>query len=104
MRAAFLSTRKRGAAVMAGIPRADAELTVPARSIPRMERRVLGSIYGSARPDRDFPLILDAYRRGRLPLDRLISHRLALDEVGVGIDAVRSGDATRVVLKLGGDA
>jgi alcohol dehydrogenase len=89
---------------MAGIPRADAELTVPARSIPRMERRVLGSIYGSARPDRDFPLILDAYRRGRLPLDRLISHRLALDEVGVGIDAVRSGDATRVVLKLGGDA
>src|SRR5206468_3317029 len=48
MRAAFLSTRKRGAAVMAGIPRADSELTIPARSIPRMERRVLGSIYGSA--------------------------------------------------------
>ena len=42
MRAAFLSTRKRGAAVLAGIPRADAELTVPALSIPRMERRVLG--------------------------------------------------------------
>ena len=79
--AAFLSTRKRGAAVMAGIPRADAQLLVPARSIPRMERRVLGSIYGSSRPDRDFPLILDAYRRGRLPLDRLISHRLSLDEV-----------------------
>jgi Zn-dependent alcohol dehydrogenase len=104
MRAAFLSTRKRGAAVMAGIPRAEAELTVPARSIPRMERRVLGSIYGSARPDRDFPLILDAYRRGRLPLDRLISHRLTLDQVGDGIDAVRSGDATRVVLDLGGGA
>jgi alcohol dehydrogenase len=85
-------------------PPPDAELTVPARSIPRMERRVLGSIYGSARPDRDFPLILDAYRRGRLPLDRLISHRLTLDEVGVGIDAVRSGDATRVVLGLGGGA
>src|SRR4051795_12036601 len=97
MRAAFLSTRKRGAAVMAGIPRAEAELTVPARSIPRMERRVLGSIYGSARPDRDFPLILDAYRRGRLPLDRLISHRLTLDEVGLGIDAGRSGDAPRGV-------
>jgi Zn-dependent alcohol dehydrogenase len=103
MRAAFLSTRKRGAAVMAGIPRADAEFSVPALSIPRMERRVLGSIYGSARPDRDFPLILDAYRRGRLPLERLISHRLTLDEVGTGVDAVRSGDATRVVIELGGD-
>jgi Zn-dependent alcohol dehydrogenase len=103
MRAAFLSTRKRGAAVMTGIPRADAEFSVPALSIPRMERRVLGSIYGSARPDRDFPLILDAYRRGRLPLERLISHRLTLDEVGTGVDAVRSGDATRVVIELGGD-
>ncbi len=100
MRAAFLSTRKRGAAVMAGIPRADVELTVPALSIPRMERRVLGSIYGSARPDRDFPLILDAYRRGRLPLEQLISHRFDLDDVEEAVDAVRSGDATRVVLRL----
>jgi Zn-dependent alcohol dehydrogenase len=100
MRAAFLSTRKRGAAVMAGIPRADAEFSVPALSIPRMERRVLGSIYGSARPDRDFPLILEAYRRGTLPLDRLISHRLTLDEIENGFDAVRSGEATRVVLDL----
>jgi Zn-dependent alcohol dehydrogenase len=100
MTAAFLSTRKRGAAVLAGIPRADAELRVPALSIPRMERRVLGSIYGSSRPDRDFPLILDLYRRGRLPLDRLITHRLPLAAVGSAVDAVRTGDATRVVLDL----
>jgi Zn-dependent alcohol dehydrogenase len=100
MTAAFLSTRKRGAAVLAGIPRADAELRVPALSIPRMERRVLGSIYGSSRPDRDFPLILDLYRRGRLPLDRLITHRLPLAAIGSAVDAVRTGDATRVVLDL----
>jgi S-(hydroxymethyl)glutathione dehydrogenase / alcohol dehydrogenase len=100
MRAAFLSTRKRGAAVLAGIPRADAELRIPALSIPRMERRVLGSVYGSSRPDRDFPLILDLYRRGRLPLDRLISHHLPLADVGAAVDAVRTGDATRVVLDL----
>ena len=76
IRAAFLSTRPRGATVLLGIPRADAELVLPALSIPRMERRILGSIYGSARPDRDIPLMLEAYRRGRLPLDQLISHRL----------------------------
>ena len=81
MRAAFLSTRPRGATVLLGIPRADAELVLPALSIPRMERRILGSIYGSSRPDRDIPMMLDAYRGGRLPLDRLISHRLELDEV-----------------------
>src|SRR5207248_429366 len=38
-RAAFLSTRARGAAVLLGIPRADAEVTLPALAIPRMERR-----------------------------------------------------------------
>jgi Zn-dependent alcohol dehydrogenase len=100
VQAAFLSTRARGATVMLGIPRADAELTLPALPIPRMERRVLGSIYGSARPDRDFPLILEAYRRGRLPLDRLISHRVPLERVGEAVDAVRSGDAARAVLEL----
>lgn len=100
MLTAFLSTRPRGAAVLIGIPREDAVLSLPALSIPRMERRVLGSLYGSSRPERDFVTILDLYRRGVLPLDRLISHRLPLDEVDRGFDLLRSGEALRVVLDL----
>ena len=102
--AAFLSTRPRGAAVLVGIPRADALVSLPALQIPRSERRVLGSIYGSSRPERDFPKILDLYRRGRLPLDRLISHRLPLDRVEDGFELMRSGAALRVVLELNGGA
>jgi S-(hydroxymethyl)glutathione dehydrogenase / alcohol dehydrogenase len=101
-RAAFLSTRARGAAVLIGIPRADAEVSFPALSIPRLERRVLGSIYGSARPERDFPRILDLYRSGRLPLDRLVSHRLPLARVSEAFQLMRSGDSVRVVLDLNG--
>ena len=101
MLAAFLSTRPRGAAVLIGIPREDAVLSLPALSIPRLERRILGSIYGSSRPERDFPRTLDLYRSGRLPLDSLISHRLPLDEVGRAFELMRSGDALRVVLDLG---
>jgi Zn-dependent alcohol dehydrogenase len=100
MLTAFLSTRARGAAVLIGIPRADAVLELPALSIPRLERRVLGSLYGSSRPERDFVQILDLYRRGVLPLDRLISHRLTLDEVGRGFELLRGGGALRVVLDL----
>ncbi len=100
IRAAFLSTRARGATVLLGIPRADAELVLPALTFPRMERRVLGSVYGSARPDRDVPLILDAYRRGQLPLERLISHRLPLADVEAAVNLVRSGEALRPVLQL----
>lgn len=101
MLAAFLSTRAHGAAVLIGIPRADAVLSLPAATIPRMERRVLGSIYGSSKPERDFPLTLELYRSGRLPLDRLVSHRLPLDDVERGFELMHSGDALRVVLDLG---
>ena len=100
MLAAFLSTRKRGAAVLIGIPRADAVLSLPATTIPRMERRVLGSIYGSSKPERDFPETLALYRAGRLPLDRLVSHRLPLEEAERGFELMQSGDAVRVVLEL----
>ncbi len=100
MLAAFLSTRPHGAAVLIGIPRADAVLPLPALTIPRMERRVLGSIYGSSRPERDFALTLDLYRRGRLPLDKLVTHRLPLEKVGPAFELMRNGEAIRVVLDL----
>jgi len=100
MLAAFLSTRPHGAAVLIGIPSEEAVLSLPALSIPRLERRVLGSIYGSSRPERDFALTLDLYRRGRLPLDRLISHSLPLEDVRRAFELMRSGEALRVVLDL----
>jgi Zn-dependent alcohol dehydrogenase len=103
-RAAFLSTRARGAAVLIGIPAPDAEIALPALSIPRMERRVLGSVYGSARPERDFPALLALYRRGRLPLDRLVAARMPLDAVQDAFGLMRSGSTGRVVLDLDGAA
>jgi alcohol dehydrogenase len=98
MQAAVLSTRKRGTAVLIGIPREDVVLTVPAKTIPRMERRIIGSIYGSAYPEHDFLTTLNVYRSGRLPLEKLITHRLPLDEVNQGLELMLSGAATRVVL------
>jgi Zn-dependent alcohol dehydrogenase len=103
-RAAFLATRARGAAVLIGIPAADAELSLPALTIPRMERRVLGSVYGSARPERDFPALLALYRRGRLPLDRLVGARLPLDAIDDAFARLRDGSPGRVVLDLAGGA
>lgn len=100
MLAAYLSARPRGAAVLIGISPADAVLPIPASTVPRSERRILGSIYGSSRPERDFPATLALYRAGRLPLDRLVSHRLSLDEIEHAFELMQSGDALRVVLDL----
>jgi alcohol dehydrogenase len=99
METAFLSTRVRGAAILVGIPRADAVLSLPATTIPRMERRVLGSIYGSSKPERDFPHVLSLYRSGRLPLERLVTHRLPLEDAARGFELMHSGEAVRVVLE-----
>jgi S-(hydroxymethyl)glutathione dehydrogenase / alcohol dehydrogenase len=100
MLAAFLSCRPRGAAVLIGISRADAVLPLPAIEIPRSERRIMGSAYGSVRPERDFPRILQLYAEGRLPLDRLISHRMPLSETAAALELVRSGTAVRAVLDM----
>ena len=100
MLAAFLACRVRGAAVLIGISRSDAVLPLPAIEIPRSERRLMGSAYGSVRPERDFPRILELYAEGRLPLDRLITHRKPLAETGSAVEAVRTGAAVRAVLEL----
>jgi Zn-dependent alcohol dehydrogenase len=99
MLAAFLSCRKRGAAVLIGISRSDAVLPLPAIEIPRSERRVMGSAYGSVRPERDFPNILRLHAEGRLPLERLVSHRLPLSRTGEALELVRTGQAVRAVLQ-----
>ena len=100
MLAAFLSCRPRGAAVLIGISRADAVLPLPAIEIPRSERRIMGSAYGSVRPERDFPRILQLNAEGRLPLDRLITHRMPLAETAAALELVRTGTAVRPVLQL----
>ena len=77
--------------MLIGIPAADAVCLSPPRPV-RMERRVLGSLYGSARPERDFPALLELYMQGRLPLDRLISAQLPLDAVESAFDSLRAGE------------
>ena len=100
MLAAFLSTRPRGAAVLIGISRADAVLSLTTIQIPRAERRILGSAYGSVSPHRDFPAILALHAEGRLPLERLITHRLPLAGASEALELVRGGIPVRAVLDL----
>ena len=98
--ACYLSTRVRGAAVLIGIPRADAIVSFPALALPRMERRILGSIYGSSYPPEMFPQLLELHRQGRLPLEKLISHRLPLDRANEAFELMHQGASRRVMLDV----
>jgi alcohol dehydrogenase len=50
---------------------------------------------GSGIPSRDIARYVAAYREGRLPVDRLLTHTLPLDEINEGFDRLASGEAVR---------
>ena len=82
----------------------------PARRRDRDVARALDSPDGTASARLDLRLVAPRARLrarrsrctapGRLPLDRLVSHHLPLDEVERGFELMRSGEALRVVLDL----
>jgi S-(hydroxymethyl)glutathione dehydrogenase / alcohol dehydrogenase len=49
----------------------------------------------------DFPLLLDLWRTGRLPLDRLITGRITLDEVNMAFDDLARWSGIRSVIVNG---
>jgi S-(hydroxymethyl)glutathione dehydrogenase / alcohol dehydrogenase len=59
------------------------------------EKNLLGCFLGSARIGVDIPRLLDLYADGRLALDELVSHRLALDELPEAFDRLRAGECLR---------
>jgi S-(hydroxymethyl)glutathione dehydrogenase/alcohol dehydrogenase len=64
-------------------------------------RRILGSNYGFAEPAIDFPRYAGWALEGRLPVDRLIDRRIALDDLEDAFAAMRRGEYTRQVIEFG---
>ncbi len=98
---AYRITRRGGTTVTAGLSSPQAMFSVPHVGIVAEERTIKGSYLGGADPARDIPRYIEWYRAGRLPVDRLISHRLALDEINAGFDRLASGEAVRQVVLFG---
>ncbi len=61
-------------------------------------RRIIGSNYGAAVAAVDFPRYADLFLAGRLPIDRLVSHRIGLEDVEPAFDAMRRGEGLRQVI------
>ena len=65
------------------------------------ERTLKGSYIGTCVPVRDLPRYVSLYRQGRLPVNRLMSGRLALEEINAGFDRMADGKAVRASPGLG---
>lgn len=64
-------------------------------------RRIIGSNYGSADPAADFPRYAALHLAGRLPADRLVTSRIALDGVEDAFAAMRRGEGVRALIVPG---
>ena len=65
-----------------------------------MEKTLMGSMYGSVRPNLDFPMLVEQYMGRRLQLDQLISRTYRLEEINEGFDRLHEGKAVRQVVML----
>jgi Zn-dependent alcohol dehydrogenase len=95
---AYAATRRGGTTVTVGLPDPSQNLTIQAVSLVAEERTLKGSYLGSSVPARDIPLFIGRYLAGRLPVDRLLTHRLDMDQLNEGFDRLASGEAVRQVL------
>lgn len=93
-------TGRGGTTITAGLPPPDASMAVPLVNLVAEERTIKGSYVGSSVPSRDVPGYIALYQQGRLPVDRLLSGTLGLDEINEGFDRLREGKAIRQVVLL----
>ena len=100
LEAAWKMTRRGGTTVTAGLPPPDATLPVNIVGLVGEERTRKGSYIGTCVPSRDLPRYVALFREGRLPVDRLMSGTLALDQINAGFDRLAEGSVARLVVNL----
>lgn len=100
MELAYRITRRGGTTVSAGLPHPDHRWPLQHVNMVAEERTVKGSYMGSCVPARDIPRYIDLYRRGMLPVNKLMSDRIKLEEINVGFDRLASGHTVRQIIMM----
>jgi alcohol dehydrogenase len=100
MELAYRVTRRGGTTVTAGLPHPDARWALQHVNLTAEERTVKGSYVGSCVPPRDMPRYIDLYRRGKLPVNKLMSDHITLDQINEGFDRLASGHTVRQMIVM----
>jgi S-(hydroxymethyl)glutathione dehydrogenase/alcohol dehydrogenase len=87
-----------GTAVVAGMHASKIHVPIPASSLIFQNKRLLGSFYGSMRPQVDLPHLVELYRAGRLPVSGLITQRYKLHQVMQAFTDMEAGAVARGVI------
>jgi alcohol dehydrogenase len=95
---AFEVTRRGGTTVTAGLPPPASALSVNVVRLVAEERVLKGSYMGACVPTRDIPRYIALHQAGRLPVQKLLDRRIALDDINDAFDRLASGAAMRQVV------
>ena len=99
-RQAFYARDLAGTVVLVGVPTPEMTLEMPLVDFFSRGGALKSSWYGDCLPERDFPMLVDLYRQGRIPLERFVSERIKLDEVEDAFRTMHSGAVLRSVVVL----
>jgi S-(hydroxymethyl)glutathione dehydrogenase/alcohol dehydrogenase len=87
-----------GTAVLVGMTAFGARASFEVFPFVDGARSILGSNYGAAVAAEDFPAYGALHLAGRLPIERLIDHRIGLEDVEPAFERMRRGDGVRSVI------
>ena len=100
MELAYKTLKRGGTVVSSGLSHPDKSFSIKHVDLVANEKIIKGSFLGSCVPDRDIPAYIDLYRSGRLPVDRLMSDHITLDEVNEGFDKLSDGNTVRQIISF----
>eukprot|EP00871_Galdieria_phlegrea_P000880 jgi/Galph1/1793/GphlegSOOS_G468.1 len=97
---AYGITRAGGTTVTIGLPDPKVNVAIPQVSIVAEERTIIGSYLGSGVGSRDIPRYVELYKRGKLPLEKLVSGMISLEQINEGFDRLERGEVIRLLVNL----
>ncbi|GIJ47554.1 oxidoreductase [Virgisporangium aliadipatigenens] len=97
---AFNARDLAGTVVLVGVPRPDMQLTLPFLDVFGRGGALKSSWYGDCLPSRDFPVLIELFKQGRLPLDKFVTETIGINDVEAAFDKMHKGDVLRSVMVL----
>ncbi|HLI36706.1 MAG TPA: S-(hydroxymethyl)mycothiol dehydrogenase [Streptosporangiaceae bacterium] len=97
---AFYARDLAGTVVLVGVPTPGMRIEMPLLDLFSHGGALKSSWYGDCLPSRDFPMLVDLYRQGRLDLDAFVSEEIALDQVEDAFAKMQRGEVLRSVVML----
>jgi alcohol dehydrogenase len=96
---AYASARRGGRVVTVGLVSPKTPFALDVAAHVTSAKTIYGSYVGSCNPRLDIPELVDLYRRGKFPVDRLITRRMPLSEVNTALDNMADSRDLRQILE-----